>query len=53
MRRDPSQPYDWRTDARDCYDLAIAELRRRGVALGKFEPINDEERAIAPQRGTP
>lgn len=38
--------YDGRVDGRDGFFAAIAELRRRGLIAGKFQPINDEERAI-------
>jgi hypothetical protein len=35
---------DWATDAKGCWALAIAELRKAGVVAGKFQPINDQER---------
>jgi hypothetical protein len=45
---DPStsaQDYDWRVDAVASWELAIAELRRRGLAEGRYKPETDEERA--------
>jgi hypothetical protein len=39
--------YDWRIDAYLSWELAIAELRKRGLRDGKFQPMDDEERRIA------
>jgi len=37
--------YDWQLDAYRSWELAIAELRRRGLREGRFKPETDEERA--------
>ncbi len=42
---------DWITsgdaarNSRSCWQLAISELRKRGLREGRFEPETDEERA--------
>jgi hypothetical protein len=41
-----SDNYDWRKDSYESWLLAISELRKRGVIEGRFEPINDAERAL-------
>lgn len=38
--------YDPDLNSIRCYALAIAEIRRRGVIEGRFEPKDDEERAM-------
>lgn len=38
--------YDPALDAYRSWQLAIAELRRRGVIAGRFPPLNEEERAL-------
>jgi hypothetical protein len=37
--------HDWRVDSIGCFNLAISELRKRGVISGRYPPINDEERS--------
>lgn len=37
--------YDWRIDSYLSWELAIAELRKRGLRDGRFHPVDDEERA--------
>jgi hypothetical protein len=44
-------PYDPLKDGFDSWALAIAEIRRRGVMEGKYEPINDDERALLKEAG--
>ena len=41
--------YDWSADAYQSWLLAIREKRLQGVRDGRYTPINDEERAIAPK----
>jgi len=41
--------YDWREDSYQSWLLAIREKRLQGVREGRYTPINDEERAIAPK----
>jgi len=36
---------DWALDAKGCWSLAIAEIRKAGVIAGRYQPINDEERS--------
>lgn len=38
--------YDWQTDAKKSWELAISEKRKAGLLSGKYQPRNDEERAI-------
>lgn len=38
--------YDPAENSRRCYELAIAELRKRGLLEGRFEPKDDAERAL-------
>jgi|APSaa5957512535_1039671.scaffolds.fasta_scaffold1028510_2 hypothetical protein len=38
--------YDAQADARDSYELAIAEIRKRLLREGHVEPRNDEERRM-------
>jgi hypothetical protein len=40
-----AQDYDPALDAFLSWQLAIAELRRRGLAEGRYKPETDEERA--------
>jgi hypothetical protein len=40
-------PEQSRKDSHDSYYEAVSEIRRRGVIEGKYEPINDEEKALA------
>lgn len=44
----PLDAYDlhlWEADAKGCWSLAIASIRKAGVLSGKYQPRNDEERA--------
>lgn len=36
--------YDWRDDSYKSWQVAIQELRLRGLRAGTYEPRNDEER---------
>lgn len=38
--------YDPAENSRRCYDLAIRTIRLEGVLSGKYEPKDDEERAM-------
>lgn len=40
--------YDPHLDAFECWKLAIAELRKRGVREGRFTPETDEEKRLVP-----
>jgi|GEM_PF-2797902 len=42
--------YDPAVNSSRCYDVAVAELRRRGVLDGRFEPKDDAERAMMEDR---
>lgn len=35
--------YEWATDAKGCWALAIHEIRKAGVIAGKFKPTNSGE----------
>lgn len=39
-----SGDYDWRLDAYRSWELAISELRKKGLRDGRFKPETDEER---------
>jgi hypothetical protein len=39
--------YDPQSDFWSSLTLAIAEIRRRKVIAGEYQPINDEERQLA------
>lgn len=39
--------YDGKADGARAYAEAIRMLRERGVREGRYQPINDHERAIA------
>ena len=41
--------YDLQQDGYQSYLLAIREKRLQGVREGRYTPINEEERAIAPK----
>lgn len=46
----PRETYDPNIDAYRCWQLAIAEIRKRGLREGRYQPRNDEEREIAKGR---
>ena len=41
-----SRPYDPDLNAKLCWELAISEIRKRGIIEGKFQPVNDDEREL-------
>ena len=41
--------YDWRADAYGSWQLAIAELRQRGLREGKYTPKDEAERQYLEQ----
>ncbi len=38
--------YDPPADAYGCWKLAISEMRKKGLIESRFEPKDDEERAL-------
>jgi hypothetical protein len=45
--RDQYDTGDWRIDAYRSWELAIAELRKRGIRNGTIKPETEEERTLA------
>jgi hypothetical protein len=42
-----AEEYDGNVDAFLCWQLAIAELRKRGLRSGQYQPQDESERLIA------
>ncbi|MEP6826981.1 MAG: hypothetical protein ABJA10_02780 [Aestuariivirga sp.] len=45
------EPCDLIKDSSRSWYLAVAEIRRKGLREGKFEPRNDEERVYVAEKG--